>query len=204
MITMFKLKRILTNQKGVTLIELISVMSISLMLILISAVGLSVFFSKYRELNTWVEMQRDAMNCLSTMKMGVPVGTQRETEYYGITNARKLRLMGALYGSGTGTGITCFPPITDMSQAIDKSQFYFDGKAVRVNYVYRGVQIGSPQYLFPSRDNLDIVELQNFKITQENSGTEVMVVRVDLTARVKLGPKKYRIISFSTRMSRGL
>lgn len=198
------MKRILTNQKGITLIELISVMSISLMLILISAVGLSVFFSKYRELNTWVEMQRDAMNCLSTMKMGVPVGTQRETEYYGITNARKLRLMGALYGSGTGTGIICLPPISDVSQSIDKSQFYFDGNAVRVNYVYRGVQIGSPQYLFPSRENLDIVEVQNFKVTQENSGSEVMVVRVDLTARVELSPKKFRTISFSTRMSRGL
>ncbi len=201
---MHNLKRIVTNQKGVTLVELISVMAISGMLILISAVGLSVFFSKYKELNTWVELQRDALNCMNTMKMGVPVGSQRETEYYGIANARQLRLIGSLFGSGSGTGITCYPPITEVSQQIDKSQFYYDGEAVRVNYVYRGVQLGSPQYLFPTRDNLDIVQMQKFTVTQENSGTDVKIVRVDMAARVQLGKNKFRNINFSTRMSKGL
>lgn len=201
---MHSLKRIVSNQKGVTLIELITVITISGMLILVSAVGLSVFFSKYKELNTWIELQRDALNCLNTMKMGVPVGNQLNTEYYGIANARKMKLMGALFGGGTGNGIICYPPVTTVSQQPDRAQFYFDGDAVRVYTVYKGVQQGSPEYLFPTRDNLDIVEVQKFSITQMNSGSDIRIVQVNLSARVKLGKNKFRNIVLTTSMSRGL
>ena len=199
-----KLKRTLSNQSGVTLIELITVLSISGLLILVSAVGLSVFFSKYRELNTWVELQADALNCINTIKMGVPVGTNQDVQYYGVTNAKKLELMGAVFGATSGNGIQCTPPILTSAQSIDKAQYYYDGRAVRVNYVYKGVQVASPLYLFPKQEKLDQIQIQNFRIYKENSGEELYAIRVELSARMKISHDKYKTVTFKTQFARNL
>lgn len=201
---MNKLRRTLSNQSGVTLIELITVMSISGLLILVSAVGLSVFFTKYRELNTWVELQADALNCINTIKMGVPVGTNQDVQYYGVTNAKKLELMGALYGSTSGTGIQCTPPILTSAQAIDKAQYYYDGRAVRVNYVYKGVQVPAPLYLFPKQEKLDTIQITNFRIYKENTGQELYAIRVELSARIRISNTKFKSVSFKTQIARNV
>ncbi len=198
------LKRTLSNQSGVTLIELITVLSISGLLILVSAVGLSVFFSKYRSLNTWVELQADALNCINTIKMGVPVGTNQDVQYYGVANAKKLKLMGAIFGSLSGSGIECTPPIITSAQSIDKAQYYYDGRAVRVNYVYKGVQVASPLYLFPKQEKLDQIQITNFRIYKENTGDELYAVRVELSARIKVTNDKYKSVSFKTQIARNL
>ena len=196
------MRKLLTNQKGFTAVELISVLTISTLLILISAVGLSVFFAKYRELNIWVELQKDALHCINTIKTGVAVGDQQNTQFYGVANARNLELIGAVFGGTTGTGVICTPPISDASQAIDKAQYYFDGRAVRVNYVYRGVQVASPLYLFPEEAKLDHYEITNFSVSKVNTGTEVNVIKVDLSARAKIRPDVYKSVNFSTMMTK--
>lgn len=198
------LKRTLSNQSGVTLIELISVLSISGLLILISAVGLSVFFSKYRELNTWVELQADALNCINTIKTGIPVGTNQDVQFYGVVNAKKIELMGAIAGSTSGNGILCIPPILNSSHSIDKAQYYYDGRAVRVNYVYKGVQASAPMYLFPKQEKLDQIEITKFRIYKENAGPELYVVRVELSARTKIAKGKYKSVNFKTQLARNI
>ena len=196
------IKKILKNQSGFTAIELISVLSISTILILISAVGLSVFFAKYKELNTWAELQKDALACINTIKTGIAVGDQQNTQFYGVANAKKLVLMGAVFGSSTGTGVICTPPISDESQSIDKASYYFDGEAIRVNYVYRGVQVAAPEYLFPEHSKLDDYEITNFVIKKVNTGLEVYVIEVTLSARLEIRPGVYKGVTFKTTMAR--
>lgn len=194
--------KILKNERGFTIVELISVLAISTILILISAVGLNAFFVKNRELNTWVSIQKDALNCLNTMKVGIPVGGQNETSFYGVVNAEELELLGAASANDPAEGVICHQAKASTIQASDRSQFYFDGQAVRVNYVYKGYSPPTPQYLFPERGQLDEYEVLQFGIWQANPGEEVELIRVVLEARVKIREGYYKTLKFSTIMGK--
>ncbi len=196
------MRKLLPNQYGFTLIEVISVITISTLLILISAVGLSVYFAKYKELNTWVELQKDALACINTIKTGVAVGDPVNGEFYGVANAKRLEIMGGIFNSDTGTGIICYPPVTDISQDIDKAQFYFDGEAVRVNYVYKGVSLASPKYLFPEEGALDRIQVTNFRVKRLNQSNETILIQVDLSAKVEVRDGYFKEVNFSTNMGR--
>jgi prepilin-type N-terminal cleavage/methylation domain-containing protein len=194
--------KILKNERGFTIIELISVLAISTILILISAVGLNAFFVKNRELNTWVSIQKDAMNCLNTMKVGTPVGTQTETSFYGVINAEELELIGAASANDPAEGVICHQPQASLIQASDRSHFYFDGQAVRVNYVYKGYSPPTAAYLFPERGQLDEYEVLQFAIWQANPGEEVELIKVVLEARVKIREGYYKTLKYSTIMGK--
>jgi hypothetical protein len=45
------------------------------------------------------------------------------------------------------------------------------------------------------------MRVTNFKFTKLNSGVDVKMVRVDLSARITISPKKYRTIEYSTIMT---
>jgi prepilin-type N-terminal cleavage/methylation domain-containing protein len=197
-----EMKKQILNEKGFTLIEVISVVTISTLLILISAVGLSVYFAKYKELNTWVELQKDALACINTIKTGVSVGDPVNGEFYGVANAKRLEIMGGIFNADSGSGITCYPPIADVSQNIDRAQFYFDGRAIRVNYVYKGVALAAPKYLFPEEGALDRIEITNFKVTRLNQSIETIVIQVDLSARTEIREGIFKEVNFSTIMGR--
>lgn len=194
--------KIVKQQQGFTVIELMSVLAISTILILVSAVGLSAFFTKNRELNTWVAIQKDALNCLNTIKIGVPVGNDRETSFYGVANAKRLELTGNSSSTDPAEGVICYPPIANISQASDRANYYFDGRAVRVNYVYKGYSPPTPQYLFPEEGKLDDYEVTSFKIFKENPGEEIYLISVELSARVMIRSGVYKSLTFKTIMGR--
>ncbi len=189
---------LLSRQRGVTLVEVIVVMIISTLLILISAVGIGTFFRKYKELNAWAELQKDGLECLNMIKNGVPVGSGADMEYYGVTNALKLQLTGTTTSSGTGLRIT--PPTDQGLQTHDFAHFYLYDGAVRCTYVYHGIQVASPIYVFPKEDNLENMVVERFMISKVNLESEVLAVQVELNARVKTGTDKDRYIKFKTKM----
>lgn len=194
-----KLKNsLLGRQRGVTLIELIVVMAISVMLILVSAVGIGTFFRKYKELTAWADLQKDGLDCLNTIKNGVPVGSGDNLEYYGVTNALKLQLTNTATTSGTGLRVT--PPTDKGLETTDFAHFYLYDGAVRCTYVHHGVQAASPLYIFPLQENLDDMIVDKFLFTKVNSDQDLLAVQVELHARVKTGAGNFRAIKFKTKM----
>lgn len=186
-----------SSQGGFTLIELIVVMALSTMLILISGLGIGLFFRKYKELNAWAELQKEAWECLNTIKNGVQVGQGENMEFIGVTNALELQLTNTATNSGTAIKVTS---PSSQGATNDYAHFYlFDG-GVRCMYVYHGVQAASPLYLFPSRENRDKIIVDKFLITKMNRDRELIAVQVELNARIKTGTNSFRAVKFKTKM----
>jgi prepilin-type N-terminal cleavage/methylation domain-containing protein len=189
---------ILGRQRGVTLVELIVVMIISVMLIMVSAVGIGTFFRKYKELNAWAELQKDALECINLIKNGVPVGSGTNMEYYGVANAMKLQLTNTTTTSATGLKIT--PPTDQGLETPDYAHFYLYNGVVRCAYVRHGIQAASPLYIFPKQENLDNMIVDKFLFTKVNSEQELIGVQLELNARVRTGAGNFRAIKFKTKM----
>jgi len=173
-------------------------MAISVMLIFVAAVGIGTFFSKYRELTAWAELQKDALDCLNQIKNGVPVGNVQDMEYYGVANALRLRLTNTTTNSATGLRVT--PPTDKGLETPDYAHFYLYDGAVRCTYVHRGVQVASPLYIFPKQENLDDMIVDKFLFTKVNPDQDVLAVQVELHARVRTGEDKFRAVKFTTKM----
>jgi len=191
---------ILRGQRGITLVEVIVVMLISVMLILVSALGIGVFFRKYKELNAWAELQSEALECLNQIKNGVPVGTGTSMEYFGVTNAVKLTLTNTTTNTAQGLRVT--PPTAQGLETPDYAHFYLYDGAIRCAYVRHGIQNASPLYLFPKKDNLDRMKIEKFLITKVNNDQDVLVVQVELNAKVETREGEYRHIKFKTKMAK--
>lgn len=67
-------RNILSNQRGVSLIELIVVMGITVIMVMISGSGVAVFFRKFDELKKYAELQNDAIELINYIKFGIPMG----------------------------------------------------------------------------------------------------------------------------------
>lgn len=208
---MFKL---LKNENGVTMIELITVMVISTMLIMVSAVGISTFFRSYKRLNDFIDLQKEAMECLDTIKNGYAVG--RGDQFYGVNNAKTLTITNLGAQEGWGTGIKITPPITSALQAQDMIRFYYSDKAVKASYIYNGVQVDRPVFIFPKRQDRDKIEVTKFAVADGNSGNislppeavGLSLLKVELEARVMVKDSpfpnqiEYRTIKYRTYMVR--
>ncbi|MCB5225012.1 MAG: type II secretion system protein [Candidatus Cloacimonadaceae bacterium] len=193
---------LLGRQRGVTLTELIVVMAISSLLILVSALGIGIFFRKYKELTAWANLQNDALDCINQIKNGVPVGSEGNIEYFGVINAMELKLTNTTTNSSTGLMIT--PPSESSTHTQDFAHFYLYDGAVRCNYSHHGVQVASPLYLFPKKEDLNNVIVDKFLFTKVNNheDREILVLQLELNARVKTGEDRYREVKFKTKMAK--
>jgi type II secretory pathway pseudopilin PulG len=207
---------ILKRNNGITLIELIVVLIISTVLIMVSAIGVSVFYRRYKVVSDYTSLQTQAMAALQTIRNGHGFG--RGEEFYGVANARSLQILGGTDVFGGGSGIRILPPAARDYQANDWVEFYLDGTAIRMNYVYNGVQVDTPQYIFPTRDQLDKIQVTRFEVYDANGTGSILpieslsvedrpaLLRVELDARVKIRdgihpkPDEYKTISYSTYM----
>jgi prepilin-type N-terminal cleavage/methylation domain-containing protein len=201
--------QISNNQKGFTLIEMISVLLISTLLILVAGVGLSVFFGKYQELNAYVELQKDTTEFLSFIKTGYNVGSGNNIQFNGVVNARALEITGRTNEAGKGNGIKIIPPLRE-EYPNDFMHFYLQEGIIRANYMYNGVQVYSPAFIFPKRALKEKVKIIEFKVGDANAynalfpykpDEKLCVVTVEIKAKVETSAKKFRNVSFSTVMA---
>lgn len=202
-------RQMIRNQAGFTLVEMISVLVISTLLIVVAGVGLSVFFGKYQELNAYVELQKDATEFLSYIKNGYAVGAGNNIQFNGVVNARGLEITGRTNEAGKGNGIKIIPPLRE-EYPNDFMHFYLREGVIRADYMFNGVQVNTPAYIFPKRALKDKVKITEFKIGDANAynalflykpDEKLCVVTVELKAKVEITPKKFRNVSFSTVMA---
>lgn len=187
------------NQKGYTMIELIVVMAIFGFLIAVSAVGFSVFFSKFNELSKWAELQKSAFECVLTVKNGLSVGSGMTQQFYGVANAEELTIEGT---SGiSGTGITCKPPAHEAANIYDEVTFFWDGNYVRASYKYGPISSSYPLYVFPQFRRNNDIRVTKFRFTKVNSGPDTKVVQLDFEAEMKITQNRTRRVAYVTKMT---
>lgn len=190
---------ILIRQRGITLIEVMVVVVISSILILISGVGISAFFRKYKELSAWSSLQQQGLDCLNVIKNGVPVGSGDNMEYYGVTNALKLNVTGSATSS-VGNGIKVTPPTQQGLETPDFAHFYIYDQAVRCTYVHHGIQNASPLYIFPKQSDTEKIKVNKFEVRKLNQEDDVLAVQITLQAQIETRKNEYRTIKYVTKM----
>jgi hypothetical protein len=209
------MKNILRNDKGTSLIEVISVVLISTILIAVSAVGVIAFYKSYNKIDSYVSLQQGVMETLHMMRYGLRMPARPEqlqtlarydagaTEYWGISNAGRIELPGFQPFLGYGNRVKMFPAtLQTTAQGNDYLEYYLDDGAIRATYIYRGNRIPSPLQIFPKKKDADRVEVTGFRVYNENvgeyftpiEGNVIALVGVEIEARVliKDDPLPYR------------
>ncbi|MDY0325503.1 MAG: type II secretion system protein [Candidatus Cloacimonadaceae bacterium] len=208
--------KILKRNDGVSLIELIAVMAMSTILIVISAIGVSAFYKRYKIITDFTALQTDAMACLQTIRNGYAFN--RGEQFYGVANAKELKIIGYSDSWDTGTGIHITPPAGKEKATSDWLSFYLEDGIIRMNYVYKEVGVDSPKYIFPSRQDSDRIQVTRFAVRDANNTGNILpltgfepndiptLLHIELEARVKIregkhpAPDEYKTISYSTYM----
>lgn len=206
---------LLKNERGVTLIEVLTAMTISIILIMVSATALSTFYRRYKTLNDTLDLQKGAIKCLNVIKNGYAMG--RGEQFYGVANARSLQITGTGSDWNAGSGIKVFPPMYSDNQRNDMVHFYLDEGVVKVKYVYNGVEVSAPEFLFPERKDRGRITVTKFAITNPNNAgqmiplleivdTDLHIIKVEMEAQIlvrnnKLASKReYKTVDYSTYM----
>ena len=212
-----KIPNIVSNQRGVSLIELIVVMGITTIMIMISGTGVAVFFRKYEELKKYAELQNDAIELLNHIKFGVPVGDEgaaltqtglgdyqfrKPKEYYGVNNALSIQFLNAPFGARQSNSIRVIPIHTTVEGLVptDYADFYYSNGTVRCRRSYKGSGSSTSLLLFPKSGKREYMSLDEITFKQINDGRSIAVLDVTLKAKVEIGPKRYKKVNFRTQM----
>lgn len=212
-----KTPNIISNQRGVSLIELIVVMGIIVIMSMISGGGVAVFFRKYDELRKYAELQNDAIELLNYIKFGIPVGDEgaaltqtglgdyqfhKPKEYYGVNNALTIQFLNAPYGARQSNSIRVIPILVQDHGLTpsDYADFYYHNGTVRCRRSYQGSGSSTVLTLFPKTGTRDYISLDEISFKQLNNGSNISVLDVTLRAKVEVGPKRYKRLMYRTQM----
>jgi len=180
--------------------ELIAVIAISGFLMAAAATGFSAFFAKFNDLSKKIEIQRDAFNCLQMIKNGIQIGKGTNLKFQGIATADSIVFQSS--NMAYSEEIILYPPASDNLHINDFIRVWLQKPYIRYTYLDGQFQPASPEYLFPARGKGDEIQVTKLVFSKANlDGTVAKVVKVDLEARVKLRPKVYKYVSYSTRMA---
>ena len=214
-----RLSSIVSNQRGVSLVELIVVMTITTILIVISGTGVSVFFRKFEELKKYAKLQNDAIELLNYIKFGVPVGDEgaavtqtglgdyqfrKPKEYYGVNNAVTIQFLNVPMGARQSNSIRVIPTASYEQGVVptDYADFYYTNGSVRCRRLYKGSGSSTALVLFPKTGKRSYISLDEIMFKQINNGSSVKILDVTLRAKVELAPKKFKHVHFRTQMGR--
>ncbi|MCB5229606.1 MAG: prepilin-type N-terminal cleavage/methylation domain-containing protein [Candidatus Cloacimonetes bacterium] len=206
----------LSNQRGVSLVELIAVMAISVILIMSSAGGIALFFRKYNELRAYAELQSEGIELLNYIKNGIPVGSREvrlnndggiqfisPQEYYGVNNAVDIRFLGAAYGSSSARSIRVVPiEAENVVYPTDYAEFYQIDGALRSRWRYKGGSLAPPVTLFPKGGKNSKMVLEDLSFRKINTDAPIKVLEVSLKASVEVAPQKFKKIHYRTKMAK--
>jgi len=197
------------SQAGFTITELMVVIAISGFLMAAAAIGFSTFFSKFEEMNRIMELQRDAFNCMQTIKNGIPIGSGAGLKFQGIATADSVKFPGNL--SSNSESIILYPPPSSYLHLNDFIRIYREGRYVRATYLDGTVSPPSPLYLFPKPSRGVYPEVTKLRFSQANTDIGLTrVVNVELEARVLLKKDHnyyknvYKTVKYATRMTLAL
>ncbi len=195
-----KKMKLIRSQAGFTITELMVVIVISGVLMAVAATGFSAFFSKFADLNQTIELQRDAFNCMQTIKNGIPIGSGSNLIFSGIATADSVKFLGA--GNNTSSNIMLYPPTTNIAHVSDYVRIFHDGRYVRATYKNGTIQPPAPLYLFPKPTRNNKIYVTGLRFTKTNAGeASTKVITVELDARALIRKGQYKTISYKTKMA---
>jgi len=190
------------SNHGFTLTEVLAAVAVSTILIAMAAVAILTFYTKYKELNLYAQLQQDAFDAVETIKYGYPFDIANDYVFLGIANSRSVRLEVSGAQHGIHYGIFCFPEDGDAGGEHDYVRYYYDrdAKAIRVQSL-QGVRFYQDQ-IFPRRNdsNIEVTSLHFSSLTGEENPR---VIRLELKAMVSVSEDRTRYVTYRTNIALG-
>ncbi len=198
------------NDKGFTLVELVSVLAIMTVVFVGATLTISTFLLKYQELQKVSRLQTEAFRAMQVLKHGIKVNMPTEVQLMGIGNANSIEFTGNYAEGIARTGIIIKPPANSGDLSVnDEIKFYLDDGFIRYTQNVYGSSTSSNRdnYIFPDkvkRKNQDI-EVTKLLFSPGNpfATTVFKIVKVELEARVELFEDKYHYVNYETYMAIG-
>ncbi|MCB5277972.1 MAG: prepilin-type N-terminal cleavage/methylation domain-containing protein [Candidatus Cloacimonetes bacterium] len=215
---------IVNNNKGTTLIEILVVVIISTVLIAISAVGIIAFYNSYNRMKAYVDLQQGVMKSINMMRngvlmpasdgnlMGIDDYSSSINEFWGASSALRLDIPNYNPFYGWGTRLRIYPVVYTQQQNNDFLEYYIDQGVIRATYSYNGVNLSSPLYIFPEREERDKIEVTSLKFIDANKSPyyrraedeSFPLIGIEISARalVKDNPnankREYKEVTYKT------
>lgn len=220
---------ILRNEKGTSLIEVISVVLMSTILIAVSAVGVIAFFKSYNSIDSYVSLQQGVMETFHLMRYGMRMPAQERhlitnqnydpahRQFWGISNAKEITIPDFQPFLGYGSRVRVTPSTPEYTnQGGDYLEYYLDDGAIRASYIYRGSRVPAPLNIFPKRSEADKVEVVSFKVSNENKDqyyrmiedNQLALIGLEIEARVMIKDdplpykREYQTVRYKTTVAK--
>jgi hypothetical protein len=199
---MFMKYSISKSEKGSALIEVLTSITISVIIAVGAIWALISFFNKYEEFKLRTYLYQESFNALSQIKFGIPLGSGEDTYFYGVNSANKLRITRG-FSNTEGRGLRVIPSVR-IGGYFDFAEYYFDGSQIKATYQYQSITPPAPIILFPAKhqDKIFVTDFQVKMLNDPNSGKDPLnpglCVRVSLSAELrykgKIHPMSYETI----------
>jgi prepilin-type N-terminal cleavage/methylation domain-containing protein len=192
--------KLLRSQSGLTVTELMVSIVISGLLMAVAATGFVTFFTKFADLSKTIELQRDAFNCLQTIKSGIPIGNGPNLKFSGVATADSLVFANSLSQSQSHD-IILYPGSSNFEHVNDYVRIYLYNGYVMARYLDGSFQ-PPPIYIFPKYSRRNTTTVTDLTFTKANTNESVpKVISVKLDARAKIRGNQYKSVSYVTKMA---
>ena len=197
-----RLPSMLRNNRGLTLTEMVAAFAVSTILIGLAAIAIITFYTKFRELSYFAELQQLAFDAVETVKYGYPIRDQDEYIFLGVSNAKSITLDALSGGWGAFSGVTVIPDRSAPGHSNDYVRYFWDrnSKSLRVQGLY-GIRYFEDQF-FPKRGD-DKIEVTYFNLTSPTGAANPRVVKLEMKAEIRVSEDKVREVSYTTTIALG-
>lgn len=193
---------LIRNRQGITLTEVLAAVAVSTILIGMAAVAIITFYTKFRELSYFAELQQRAFDAVETIKYGYPFPDMTDYLFLGVANSRSVQLEATSGGWGTFGGITCYPDRSAQGHENDYVRYYYDrhSKSLSLQALH-GIRFYQEQ-IFPPRGESHI-EVTSVSFSSLTGTRNPRVIKIELEADVIITDDSKKSVRYTTQVAIG-
>jgi len=188
------MKKILRNQKGISLIEMLAGLPLAAVVFTIFGIALSHFIITYQETQLYTQLQEDLFNAIETMRYGYALeGVTDDEGLIGLMTAQKVEF------STSRTDMTIKPIVVDPIYDYRSVFSINDDDQLEVRSTYGVKSFRTPKLVFPSTSTKMIGNEPQFKILNPRNIWTVLktdiegnalLLKIELEAQVRFREKQ--------------
>ncbi|MDP8231162.1 MAG: hypothetical protein P9L91_00685, partial [Candidatus Zophobacter franzmannii] len=110
------------SESGITLMEVMVSISLSVIIAIGAIWALMAFFNKYEEYTLRTYLYQESFNALTQVKGGLALGAGEDTYFYGVSSGSKLRITRG-FSNISGKGLMVIPS-RQVGGYFDYSEYY--------------------------------------------------------------------------------
>jgi hypothetical protein len=178
----------LTNEKGVSLVEIIAGIPLAVLLFGVLILSMTHFIRVYQETKLYIQLQEDLYNLIETIRYGYANDDYNAGEgLIGLITARDVDI------SSNGRLMTVYPLLVEQNENFRCEYKVTDEHQVTLNLYYQNF-MNDPKIIFPSTEPVFFGDEPQFQILNPNTAWTVLkrneenvptLIKIHLEAQVR-------------------